>query len=97
MKTKWCSEVFRQAKEETGESYRVRYPDVPVSTPSGVAYVPGRRGSEFPETVEVGLPPLDQLVEFLNERGDAIKEWRIVAGPNHEGTLQAIFKIEVDE
>jgi hypothetical protein len=63
----------------------------------GISYAPGGRDYSLPEKVKVGPTPLDQFVEFLNEHGDAIRDWEIVDGTSSSRRLPVLFKMEVED
>ena len=95
MRTEWRSWVFTQAEETTGQSRRVRQPEVPIGTPGGISYVPNGPDYEVSETVNVGLTPLEQFVDFLNQHGDEITSWTIVDGTHSSRRLPVLYEIAV--
>ncbi len=63
----------------------------------GVKYVPGGPISNVAERIDVGLSPVDQLTEFLNDHGNSIKDWEIIDGTHSSRELPIIYRIEVKE
>lgn len=94
--TEWVSKVFVQETEGTGISERWGRPMVPVGAPMGIQYVPSGPDYFVEKEIKVGLSPVEQFVEFLNEHGSAIKDWEIVDGSHSATTLTVVYRTEIE-